>query len=391
MRTSKTNSRHAGVLRIRLYYIALLLPLCTAAWFSIHLAISDTAFQLHTPESVARAIEIEPRNTDYLALRALQLDYDGADATAVLERAATLSPLNSAPRIRLGLTAEIHGDHAAAEKWLLDAARVDRQFEPRWTLANFYFRQEDNAAFFKWIRDALDVSYGDRRPAFDLCWRIADAQTLLTRAIPDRHEVVAAYMTYVLDAHRDAAAPVVMKLAEFHDPSDRESLLGASDVIISTGDVRSARDLWSALGLAAPSGIFNPNFSSRPLDHGFDWRWTESTGVVQIPVDQPRPAWRIALDGRQSESCSLLTQMVILEPRAHYTLRWDARTSGFGEPSGLEWRIGDVHAPVSAGAAEFVAPAQMAPLVLFYQRPLGQARAEGSIEIASVSLERITF
>ena len=58
-----------------------LAPLTAAAWFSIHLAAADTQFQHRTPESVARAIAIEPRNIDYLALRALQLDYDAADST----------------------------------------------------------------------------------------------------------------------------------------------------------------------------------------------------------------------------------------------------------------------------------------------------------------------
>ena len=58
---------------------------------------------------------------------------------------------------------------AGAERWLLDAARVDRQYEPRWTLANFYFRQQKMDDFWKWMRAALEVSYGDRVAAFDLC------------------------------------------------------------------------------------------------------------------------------------------------------------------------------------------------------------------------------
>ena len=77
-----------------------------AAWFSIRLAQADAEFHRGTPESVARAVEIMPRNTEYLSLRALQLDYDGTDSTQLLRRVATLAPLSSAPRIRLGLAAE---------------------------------------------------------------------------------------------------------------------------------------------------------------------------------------------------------------------------------------------------------------------------------------------
>ena len=55
--------------------------------------------------------------------------------------------------------------------------------------------------FWKWLRAALDVSYGDRRPAFDLAWRASGPE--IASAIPDRREVVAAYLGYLLDTRSD--------------------------------------------------------------------------------------------------------------------------------------------------------------------------------------------
>src|ERR1700756_1090734 len=98
--------------------------LAAAAWISVRAARADFEFQRRTPESVAKAVEIEPGNTEYLQLRALQLDYDGADSAPLLERAVELNPMSSAPRIRLGLAAESRGDFSGAEKWLMEAARV---------------------------------------------------------------------------------------------------------------------------------------------------------------------------------------------------------------------------------------------------------------------------
>ena len=80
---------------------------------------------------MAHALEILPDHAGYLLFRAQQMDYDGENSTALLERAARVSPLSSAPRIRLGLAAEARGDFSGAEKWLLEAASMDRQFEPR--------------------------------------------------------------------------------------------------------------------------------------------------------------------------------------------------------------------------------------------------------------------
>src|ERR1700676_2135472 len=101
-----------------MYYISriagafALAALGIAVWYSIVLARADSYFRAATPESVARAVEIAPRNTEYLALRALQLDYDGEDSGALREKIAGLNPYSSAPRIRLGLAAEISGDSA---------------------------------------------------------------------------------------------------------------------------------------------------------------------------------------------------------------------------------------------------------------------------------------
>ena len=157
-----------------------LLGLAAAAWFSVLLARADAEFRKGTPEGVARAVELAPRNTAYLSQHALQIEYEGGDSRPLLEEIARLNPDSSAPRIRLGLDAEVRGDLAGAERWLLEAARVDRQYEPRWTLANFYFRQRKLDRFWKWIRSALEVSYGDRTAAFDLAWAAApDTRVIL--------------------------------------------------------------------------------------------------------------------------------------------------------------------------------------------------------------------
>ncbi len=364
-----------------------LAALLGAAWFSIHLAVADANFREHTPESVARAVELEPHNADYLAVRALQLDYDGADSTAVLQQEAALSPMSSAPRIRLGLAAEIRGENATAERWLLEAASIDRQYEPRWTLANFYFRQQREDQFWKSMREALEISYGDRRPAFDLCWRMGDAATILTRAIPEKRDVIAQYLWYVLESHRDAIAPAAMKLAALDQVEDRPQILAATDALIEASDAQAARALWQTISVIKPEGIINGDFGSEPLQHGFDWRWSYIPGIVNIPFDQHPTSWlRIAFDGREPESATLLTQIVNLTPRQRYRLSWQARPNGLGTPSGIEWNIAGQHAEISERDLRFTAAGDLAPLTLTYRRPAGQARAEGSIEISRVAL-----
>jgi tetratricopeptide (TPR) repeat protein len=352
--------------------------------------MADAAFQKHTPEGVARALQISPSNVTYLLFRALQLEYDGADSTVLLERAVRAAPLSSAPRIRLGLAAEARGDVSGAEKWLLDAARVDRQFEPQWTLANFYFRSQRLSEFWRWMRAALEVSYGDRRLAYELCWRMTqDPDEILTRGIPAQHDVLATYLAFVLDQHREAAGAAALRLAALHEPADASLLEASCDLLLDSGKIAEALEIWRQLGHQRPGLIANGDFMTEPSGHGFDWRPAHPPGVsdVQIPG-----AHRIALSGKEPESCELLRQFVALEKGKSYSLTWEARTKDLGSPTGIKWSAGSTNGVVEraddwrGGGLEFKAESAVTPIKLEYQRPMGQARAEGWIEIRKISL-----
>jgi hypothetical protein len=373
-----------------------LLGLALAAFFSFRLSQASAEFSRHSPESVARALEILPHNFDYLSLRALQLEYDGENSAPLLERAAAIGPLSSAPRIRLGLAAETRGDFPMAERWLLEAARVDHQFEPRWTLANFYFRQAREVEFWKWMRAALEVSYGDRARAFDLCWRVSqNAQEIFERAIPGEPDVLSAYLVYVLSHHRDAAGTVAVKLAAMRDPAFIALLDAACDSLLDSGNAADTREVWRLLGRPAPRGVTNGDFTSPPVNHGFDWRLLESPGVSHVHLDPS--GHRIQLSGKQPEACDLLRQSVAVETGKRYELHWETRTQSIASPSGIEWSVAGRHSPVAGaedwqkGAISFTAPADLVPVTLLYRRPTGQPRAEGFIEIRSVSLKTVSL
>jgi hypothetical protein len=361
-----------------------LVGLVVAAWWSIRLARADAAFRQRTPQDVARAIELEPENGEYLAALALQAEYAGQDATPLLEEIARLNPRASAPRIRLGLAAELRGDAKQAERWLQEAYSVDRQFETRWTLANFYFRQGKPEEFWTWMKSALEMSYGDRVAAFDLCWQMSgNPSEILDRAIPDRREVAASYLAYVLSHNRQPAiAGAANKLAKIRSTGDLPLLYTATDALLDS-------DLWQALGNPRPNGITHPNFEEPHIGHGFDWRFVEVAGVTHVALEAP--AHRIRFSGRQPESCELLRQVVGgLRPGGSYTLRWEARTQGIASPTGLAWLIdkstGEVAASEdwSAGKMTFTSDSDHATLVLTYRRPEGQVRTQGQLDLRQV-------
>jgi hypothetical protein len=277
---------------------------------------------------------------------------------------------------------------------LLEAARVDRQFEPRWTLANFYFRQARADEFWKWTRAALNVSYGNRMRAFDLCWRMSqNAQEIFERAIPIQSDVLGAYLAYLLEQHRSVAGPVAVRLAAMRDAEYTALLEAACDAFIDAGNAADAREVWRLLGRPAPGGIVNGDFARPPVNHGFDWRLIESAGVTHVHLDPS--GQRILFSGKQPESCDLLRQIIAVETGKQYELRWETRTHDIALPSGIEWSVAGRRAPVAAaedwqkGVVSFTAPAALFPITLGYRRPTGQPRAEGFIEIRAVSLQEV--
>lgn len=351
-----------------MYYMmrigSVVLLVAAAAW-SVMLARADAAFREGTPESVARAAEQMPGNTAYLAFAALQADYDGRDSTGLLERIVQLNPTGSAARIRLGLATEQRGEAARAERWLREAYAVDHQFETRWSLANFFFRQRRADEFWTWIRSALEISYGDRRPAFDLCWAMSsDAEEILGRAIPDREEVAADYLVYLMN-RPEALAAAAKKVHR------QELLWDATDVLLDAKRYSDAVEVWRLAGRDTPSGVTAPDFEPPQTGRGFDWHWTNAPGVKH------RSPARVQLTGEQPESVELLHQYVGgLKRGERYRLEW--KTSS--EVPGISWQVNGK--PVT----EFRAESEVVRLALWYHRPLGEVRSEAGFELSGVKL-----
>lgn len=361
-----------------LYYMqpaatfGLVCALLWGIWNAARWAWTDALYRRGTAEDIARAIEWNPDNTAYLAAAALQQEYNGEDPGALLERIVHMNPTLAAPRIRLGLAAEQRGDVAGAEKWLLEAQAADRQYETRWTLANFYLRQDRAGEFWKWMHAALEYSHGDRTAAFDLCWRASgDVGEILERAIPPRPEVAGDFLRYVIGRNLpEAIAPAALRV---HEPN---LLLVATDKLIEARRFAEASTVWEQAGRGRPQGVTAPHFDGAMSGLGFDWRWQAREGVSYLRLDAGR-GLRIRLSGTQPEDVELLRQYVGgLRAGGRYRLRWTAE----GEvPAGLQWSLDG--APVTD---RFQPRAEVGLLTLHYRRPQGSVRAAGTFEIREV-------
>ena len=383
---------------------------------SIRLAQAQALYASGTADSLRAAEQILPECALYPKARGLLLSQEMGlprDAEALFQRSLSLNPRDAGLWIELGLQDEAAGDFASAQKKLLQAARVDNTFHPRWSLANFYFRRNQPDRFLIWAKRSAEMAHGDLTPLFKLSLRmIGDSSAVLNQVIAARPEIIAPYLQFTLDENRLAdGVPVARALlrtsgAEHTDgltlfcdrllgeyPKDRR-LLGAAIEVWNSMIDQKAMPLRRIEG----GSLVNADFSYPPRSHGFDWR------IIWLPPVHssfgPSGA-SISFSGKQPEACDILYQLVPVDGETRYRFSVSYKTTDVGVPSGLSWRALDeadgsqlVQTPYlqSAEWSEQVVPftttrdTRLLRLVLSYRRLPGTVRTEGTLLFKNTGL-----
>jgi tetratricopeptide (TPR) repeat protein len=393
---------------------AMLATFLVMSVWSIRMALADYRFRQETLRGTQAALRLEPDSADYyVRLAAIIQESNPAKSTEALERAVALNPRDSQSWVELGLRAEASGDLAAAERSLLRAASVDKQYLPSWSLANYYFRRGDAEQFWFWAHAATGMAYGDQSPLFTLCWKLTDDGALIAQKLDIRKpDLEANYLAY-LNWH-NLIGPMTQsaaRLLAWNRESDAPVLLAACDRLIADDRASEAVRIWNRLAelhriphsvLAPDSGrsLTDGDFTILPTSQGFDWRLPAVDGVTTL-LDERPAGLRISFSGRQPENCDVLTQFLPAAESSNYELRFLYRTSGIDPGTGLAWRITDLNgARILAqgeslasesdkdGRLPFKTPAgsRLVRLTLTYRRALGTTRIEGFIDLRNLRL-----
>lgn len=371
---------------------AILITLAVAVHivYNLRYAYSSYLTGLDTAPALRRAIRFAPGEaTNYARLATLDSDHRSQWIDAAIDR----NPTNSLYWMERSVGAELAGNPSAAEASLLEAARRDHLYVPRWTLAAFYFRQRDLPKFRTWARQALEMSWGDALPLFQMASQLGMSPDDIRRTmLPDRAPVLAAFLsecTRLKDL--DEVLRVARRLVEIGDKdTTRTTVLTAVDTLFEAGHSAGAVQLWNQAAAAhwfphpaIGPPVTNPEFSFEFLPAGFDWRPTPPDGVVHWRLGNSR-GLQFEFSGREPENFTLLKLHTPLDPSKLYKIK--TRASGFSPGSGLQWHLGTrvwdaftPEQPVLAGPS----PSQ---LTLTYNRALGTKRIEGTLTLYRVEV-----
>lgn len=378
------------------------------------MALADYWFRQGTLPGTTKALRLEPGGAAYYArLAAMTQESDPAGSTQALQRALVLNPWDSQSWVELGLRAEMAGDVAGAERSLLRAASVDKQYFPKWSLVNYYFRHGDSEKFWFWAREATGMAYGDLAPLFSLCWKVTNDGPLIEQELDIRKaDLEANYLAYLTNQNRiEPITRAATRVFAWNREADTPALLAACDRLIADDRAEQAIRIWNRLAelRRIPYGVLEPqsgrsltdgDFTMLPMSQGFDWRLPGAAGVTTLFEERPA-GLRISFSGRQPENCDVLTQVLPVVESSNYELRFLYRTSGIAPRTGLGWRIMDLYGSrilaqgnslasesEGEGRLAFRTPAGsgLLRLTLRYERAPGTTRVEGFILLRELRL-----
>ena len=403
-----------SIVRSIVWTIAFVGLAAASAW-SIRVGCADYWARQLTVAAIEKALALTPGQASYyVQLAVLISDDDPKRASEALRRAVALNPSDSRSWIELGLRVEADGNSAAAEQYFLRAAEVDKEYLPKWTLVNYYFRRNEEAKFWFWAKSAAQMLYGDPLPLFRLSGRVVEDGNLIDRLEIRRPDIQAAYLSYLLSQGRlDLIEPALHRLLDQYRESDVPLLLTACDRLIEAKRVEDALAIWNGLAKArkipyAPlvprteKILPNDNFSLAPAVQGFAWRLPTVDGISASREENP-PGLRFTFSGEQPENCEPLLRILPVLENTAYEFTATYRTAGIPPDSGLCWRVTDMDGGNLMGSPEslasedgaqakvqFIAPpgCRLVRIALGYRRALGTTRIEGSIILREAGLQR---
>jgi tetratricopeptide (TPR) repeat protein len=377
-------------------------------------AVADLSARRNQTDSTRLAMRLMPANAAYPAQLADELyASDPPGAALLLQKAVKLNRYDAASWIQLGLLSEAGNDLPQAEKSLLQAASADSTFLPSWSLANFYFRQQNAARFWYWAQRAAQMVPDDATALFRLAWYLnPNAQEIQNRLQLKRPVVEGQFVNFLLTrGDPEAVTEAASHLMRTSNKESTETLLGACDWLLEHKRPDLALGLWNGLttrtsypSLGADSPVTNSDFGKSPLSHGFDWHPQTVEGVSSFLNANPNTLG-FEFSGEEPDSFLLLRQTAPVHAQKNYALTVDYATSGIPPGSGIAWQVTDEqtgallgrttslsseHGGEQGGIATtcFTTPANAAfvNLSLLYQRQPGTVRVEGKLALKGVRL-----
>ena len=322
--------------------------------------------------SADRAVKLAPNDAEAHCARGevLQSGEDYGEASVEFERAVQLRSRDYFLWLMLGVTRDENQDQEGALRALRQAVALAPSYAPpRWQLGNLLLRMGHYEEAFAELRRAAIGNPKLWPNVIDLAWGIyvGDVDAVVRAIQPATEEACLSLALFLARHDQSAAALGQFRQTAITNPKS-EALL---DELLKARAFNEAYEVWARIhGLPSrtlpdgrvsdtSAGIRDGGFEE-PItvgQSGFGWQITPSVANVTMSVDTNEHqsgsrSLRIDFRGNSNPTSSLLTQLVLLKPQAHYRLGFAALSKDFVSAAAPIVRIADASGQNNAVLAE---------------------------------------
>lgn len=342
MNRSPTPTRTFSRLLIAL---ALSLACIWSAWQAVRFGLGRmlAGYGLMTNElaPVDQALRLSPGDPDARVNRAALLSQRGdhGQAAAELERAAQLRPRDYYLWLELGMARDRMGDAARAELAFRESKRLAPHYaQPAWQLGNLLFRAGRQEEALEELTRAAKTDSTFVPAVIELSWAARPNPTAVREMLKPQTSLEHLALARFFAKHA-AGAEAVVEFRKAGTPK-REEAASLITQLIAQGAYRDAREAWAYAYLSGNANpeppdvlIYDGGFE-RPLtvdDPGFGWRVSQNLPNTNLSHDAANPreggkSLRIDFRGISNSATTVVSQLILVEPKTHYRLQFASRT-----------------------------------------------------------------
>ena len=320
--------------------VGLLIILVLLTWNAARAGVASLLTTLAAQHSqiapVTEAVRLNAGDPDAHYVRATILEASDLPA-AIAEhyQAALRRPEDYVLWLNLARARELNGDSAGAVSAARQAVPLAPDYaEPHYQLGNILLRAGQPEEAFKELRLAGASNPTLMLGIIDLAWHVSGSNVqFVVAAIEPRTPGTYQLLAQYFGQQSEVNAAIDMYAAAGSEAEHyRRAYLGD---LIGAKRFKDAAKLW-AVGRqagAATGAMNDPGFEEEGdlSEPGFAWRLGEGPPGFHLSLDTAKPkeghsSLKIEFDGASNPASPVITQLVLVEPRARYQLRFAVRS-----------------------------------------------------------------
>jgi len=294
------------------------------------------ASQTNQIASANTAVRLDQSNADAHYVRGILLQPTDMSAAATeFNRAVASRPRDFALWLSLAQALEQNGDAAGAIAAAKQAIPLAPAYAaPHYELGNILVRAGKNDEGFQELRIAGTSNPQLMRGAIDLAWHVSngDAQYVRQVLAGDSEQANRELFIYFREHNQLDAATQMYTAAGSAVADDRYSFLTQ---LIEAGRIKEAAQLWGQVKGTnlQPGLVLDPGFEEETeLGDVFGWFRPPQSKGFQLSLDTDKAAegahsLKIEFKGDSEPWVPVVSQLVLVEPSAHYQLQFASRSS----------------------------------------------------------------